>query len=266
MKHLTTKELVMNYFILFFALIITASLAQDFSGTFRDGVGDLHSFELQTNGSLLGQLTVDDLVVEVPFEIENGQAYGILELEDATLGFILTPLNERQLGIQVVPFDANAQPLAEQSVHYTLTRETTLGNQAAQNPLTQSSAAPLQLGGLELFFDGGNSESNSSSDAHLTSLREESYIFCSDDSYAYSMEDTTMFSSGGFSDFGGDFSSESSDTHQGFYQVVADVSGQLYLQLQTTDGRTFSYPLSQTSFGIVIDGAAFSISQSSQCR
>jgi hypothetical protein len=263
-----SKEPTMKHFILLF--IFTSAFAQDFTGVYHDDVGDLHSFELQPNGILLGELTMDDLIFEVPFKIENSQAYGILQFEDATIGFILTPLDESQLDIQVVPFDAKAQPLAEQSVHYTLTRTE---NQTAQNPLTvrenplsQSSSASLNLGGLELYADGSSSESNSASDAHLSGLKEESYLFCSDGSYAYSMSDTLMFSSGGLGDFGGDFSSESTDAHQGFYQVVADALGQLFLQLQATDGRTFAYPISQTAFGVAIDSTEFSASQSSQCQ
>jgi hypothetical protein len=263
---ISSKELTVKHILLLFVFLTTLVFAQDFTGTFRDDDGDRHVFELRADGTLLGQLTVDDSVVTLPFEVENGQAFGVLELSGAMIGFIMTPLTVSQLEVQVVPFDANAQPLADQIVYYTFTRVT----EVAQNPLsvkpstTQNS--PLSLGGLELYADGSSSSSNSSGDAHLTGAREESYVFCSDGSYGYYMEDTTMFSTGGLGDFGGDFSSESSDAHQGLYQVGADASGQLYLQLQASDGRTFNYPIMQTASGIMIDSAEFSVIQSSQCQ
>lgn len=257
----------MKHFLLFLIFVATAAFAQEFTGTFRDDEGDLHTFELLADGTLLGRLVIDDAVFDVPFEVENNQAFGVLELDGTLVGFVMTPLSATQLEVQVVPFDANAQPLVEQSIHYTFTRETA----TAQNPLsakpgtTQQLSVGLSLGGLELHFDGGSSESNSNADAHLSSLREESYIFCSDGSYAYSTNDTTMFSTGGLGDFG-DFSSESSDAHEGWYEVVADTSGGLVLVLQASDGRSFNYPLEQSASSITIEGAEFSVTQSSQCQ
>lgn len=143
-----------------------------------------------------------------------------------------------------------------------------LDNTMASLELSQpASQNVLNLGGLELVADGSSSSSNSSGDAHLTGIREESYVFCSDGAYGYFMEDTTMFStsdlpSGDFSDF----SSEERDQHQGGYEVIAGVMGEPYLLLQANDGRTFLHTLNQSAEGLLINGSSFNITQSSQCQ
>ncbi len=409
-----------------------------FTGTYRDQDNDLHSFEMQVDGTLLGKMTVGDTVFEVPFELEAGQAYGFLQLEDDTvLGIVLTTKSAEALTVQVVPMDTNNQPILEELQTYTFTQEgilstTTLGAKP-QNPLTAhptanplaitspgssgvaiaanqsyntgttlvSSAAgfslmvpagniatyttteigqaglvvgdqqssgfivlglskadilalaqaslssfgdlqltpigtpqqttdmfratfqteangnalaihlaarqgptgnavvlmgfallgqdaglsqaidstlaslvftqvapqtALNLGGLELNADDGSSTSNTSGDAHLTGIKEEFYVFCSDGSYAYSMEDTTMFSTGGLSGDFSDFSSEESDQHQGRYEISVGILGEPYLFLQADDGRTFFHPVSQSADSLVISNSSFSIRQNSQCQ
>jgi hypothetical protein len=126
---------------------------------------------------------------------------------------------------------------------------------------------PFSLGGLELYADGGSSTSNSSGDAHLTGVREESYVFCSDGSYGYFMQDTTMFSSsdlpsGDFSDF----SSEETDQHQGRYAVISGITAEPYLLLQASDGRIFLHTMSQIASSVMVNGSSFSVTQTVQCQ
>jgi hypothetical protein len=143
-----------------------------------------------------------------------------------------------------------------------------LDSTMASLEFTQPASQPaLSLGGLELYADDSSSSSNSSGDAHLTGIREESYVFCSDGSYGYYMEDTTMFSSsdlpsGEFSDF----SSEERDQHQGRYEVIAGIMGEPYLLLQASDGQAFLHLVGQSVEGLVINGSSFNITQSSQCQ
>ena len=75
--------------------LVTLSLAQnvsDFAGTFRDQDGDVHTFEVLPDGSLLGHLTVGTGITEVPFSLENGLVYGGLQMED---GSVFTQLSSR---------------------------------------------------------------------------------------------------------------------------------------------------------------------------
>jgi hypothetical protein len=142
--------------------------------------------------------------------------------------------------------------------------DSTLASLRLSQPDSQNS---LNLGGLELNADGGNSTSNSSGDAHLTGVREEGYVFCSDGFYGYYMEDTTMFSSsdlpsGDFSDF----SSEERDQQQGRYEIIAGIMGEPYLLLQASDGRIFLHTISQSAEGLVVNGSSFSVSQTLQCQ
>jgi hypothetical protein len=142
--------------------------------------------------------------------------------------------------------------------------DSTVASLTFSQPISQTA---VNLGGLELTANGGSSTSNSSSDAHLTSIKKESYLFCSDGSYGYTMEDTTMFSSsslpsGNFNDF----SSEERDQHQGRYEVVAGILGEPHLLLQTGDGRIFLHTLSQTANELMINGAGFSVAVSEQCQ
>jgi hypothetical protein len=273
MKLFNTKETTMKYFFALLTLLLTTVFAQDFTGTFRDDGGDVHVFEQQSDGTILGNITLENGVTPIIFGIEDGQAVGILELAGGPIAFVLTPYSATQLEIAVVPFDANNQPIEAQVATFILTRTEaqvaqnplTVQTNAPHNPLSQASSPSLNLGGLELYADGGNSTSNSSSDAHLTSLKTESYLFCSDGTYAYTLEDTTMFSTAGLSGDFSDFSSETSDGHQGWFQVVNGAAGQVVLQLQATDGRIFEYPIAQTSFGIAVGASEFSVSQSSLC-
>lgn len=142
--------------------------------------------------------------------------------------------------------------------------DNTLASLVLGQPVPQNVSS---LGGLELNTNGGSSSSNSSGDAHLTGIKEESYVFCSDGSYGYYMEDTTMFSTSGLpsGDFA-DFSSEESDQHQGRYEVVAGILGEPYLLLQASDGRIFLHTLGQSAEGLVVSGSSFSVSQSMQCQ
>ncbi len=141
-----------------------------------------------------------------------------------------------------------------------------LNNTMASLEFSQPSQTTLSLGGLELNADDGSSTSNSSNDAHLSGIKKESYVFCSDGSYSYFMEDTTMFSShlpnGDFSDF----SSEESDQHQGRYELVSGIMGEPYLLLQASDGRVFLHILNQTANKLELSGSSFSVAQSSQCH
>jgi hypothetical protein len=447
----------MKIFAFVFVLLITTIFAQDFSGTYRDDAGDRHSFEMQPDGTLLGRLTIDDAVVEVPFELDNGQAIGVANLGGNFIGFIITSINANQLSVQVVPIGADNQPIMEQVVSYTFTRDTTtaqvpsnqnansqpstqipLGSKpgAPQNPLTTQATNPLatpasptptslngiaieanqlynagttlvssaagfsltvpvgnmatytmtetgqaalvvgdqqrggfivlglskadsfvlaqssltsfgelqltpvgtpqqttdmfratfqadahgtplaihlaakqgaagnavvmmgfalvgqdaglsqaldsalnsltfsqpapqtalSLGGLELNANDGSSISNSSGDAHLSGIKEEFYIFCSDGSYAYSMADTTLFSTGGLSGDFGDFSSEETDQHNGRYALVSGILAEPYLFLAASDGRSFLYPVSQSAQRLMIGTSSFGVVQSSQCQ
>jgi hypothetical protein len=142
--------------------------------------------------------------------------------------------------------------------------DSTLASLVFNQPVPQNA---VNLGGLELTFDGGNSTSNSSGDAHLTGVREESYVFCSDGSYGYYMEDTTMFSSSDLprGDFT-DFSSEESDQHQGQYKVMSGIMGEPYLLLQANDGRIFLHTMSQDVEGLLMNGSSFSVTGSTQCQ
>jgi hypothetical protein len=431
-----SKELLMKIFAFIFALFITSVLAQDFSGTYRDDDGDVHIFEMQPDGTLLGKLTIDGSIIEVPFEIDNAQAIGVVDLGGSTIGIVVSSANTNQLSVQVVPIDENDQPIIDQVVSYTFTRDTTSAQvptvqPSAQNPLTinplttspltaslngvaieanqiynagttlVSSAAgfsltvpvgniatytttetgqaglvvgdqqsggfivlglsradiialaqssltsfgdlqltpvgtpqqtadmlratfqadadgtplaihvaakqgiagnavvmmgfalvgqdagfsqaldsafnslvftqpapmtALSLGGVELNADGGSSTSNSSGDAHLSGIKEEFYIFCSDGSYAYSMEDTTMFSTSGLGGDFSDFSNEETDQHDGRYALVSGILAEPYVLLAASDGRSFLYPVAQDAQGLVMGSSSFSITQSSQCQ
>jgi hypothetical protein len=142
--------------------------------------------------------------------------------------------------------------------------ESTFTSLALSQPSLQTA---LSLGGLELYADGSRSTSNSSGEAHLTGVREESYVFCSDGFYGYFMEDTTMFSSSGLpsGDFT-DFSSEERDQHQGRYELMSGSMGEPYLLLQASDGRTFLHTVSQSATGLLISGSSFSVAASTQCH
>ncbi len=403
--------------------LVTLSLAQnvsDFAGTFRDQDGDIHTFEVLPDGSLLGHLTVGTGITEVPFTLENDLVYGGLQMDDGSVYAVILRPEGANLNVQLVPISADNVPLIEQAQNYIFVRENLL-TESAENPLTQSNPlttlegtpietnqsypagtqlisqsagfslivpdghvatytvtetgqaglvvsdqqnngfivlgfskanlidlaesslsnfgdieltpmgtpqqtsdmfratfqgiandtplavhlaakqgpignsvimigfaalgqdaalsqaldntlnslafsqpinASLSLGGLELFADDGSSSSNSSSDAHLTGIKNESYVFCSDSSYGYSMEDTTLFSGGDF----GDFSSEDSDQHQGSYEVSSGILGETYLHLKASDGRSFIHPVFQDVNGLMVGGSSFSINQSTQCQ
>jgi hypothetical protein len=137
--------------------------------------------------------------------------------------------------------------------------DSTLASLTLSQPDSQNS---LNLGGLELYADGSSSTSNSSGDAHLTGSKEESYVFCSDGSYGYFMEDTMIFSGGDFADF----SSEESDQHQGRYEVVSGIMGEPYLLLQASDGRIFLHTISQSAEGLVVNDSSFSVTQTVRCQ
>jgi hypothetical protein len=142
-----------------------------------------------------------------------------------------------------------------------------LDNTLASLTLSQSVSQNLNLGGLELSAEGGNSSSNSSGDAHLTGIKEESYVFCSSGSYGYYMENTTIFSSSDLpsGDFT-DFSSEEGDQHQGRYQVMSGILGEPYLLLEAGDGRIFLHTLAQSAEGLVVNGSSFSVIGSTRCQ
>jgi hypothetical protein len=142
--------------------------------------------------------------------------------------------------------------------------DNTLASLEFSQPVLQN---VLSLGGLELNADGSSSSSNSSGDAHLTGVREEAYVFCSDGSYGYFMEDTTMFSSSNLpsGDFS-DFSSEERDQHQGRYEVMSGIMGEPYLLLQASDGQVFLHTIGQNLEGLVVNGSSFSVARSSQCQ
>jgi hypothetical protein len=141
--------------------------------------------------------------------------------------------------------------------------DTTIASLTFNQPVSQN---VLSLGGLELNADDGSSTSNSSNDAVLSGIKKEAYIFCSDGSYAYSMEDTTMFSSSGLNGDFSDFSSEETDQHQGQYALVLGMLAEPYLMLVASDGRSFLYPVGQDAGGLVIGNSSFSVLQSSQCQ
>jgi hypothetical protein len=142
----------------------------------------------------------------------------------------------------------------------------TLDSTLASLSFGQPTAINVSLGGLDLSSDGGSSESNSSSDAHLTSIKKENYTFCSDGSYGYSTEDVTMFSSTLPSGDFGDLSSEESDQHQGRWVAGVDMLGQPILFLQASDGRMFMYPYSEMRGVPSINGTSFAVAASVQCQ
>lgn len=141
--------------------------------------------------------------------------------------------------------------------------DSTLASLTLQQPAVQNE---LNLGGLELNANDGSSTSNSSGDAHLSGIKEEFYIFCSDGSYAYSMEDTTMFSTSGLGGDFSDFSSEETDQHDGRYAVVSGILAEPYVLLAANDGRSFLYPVAQDAQGLVMGSSSFSATQSTQCQ
>ena len=118
------------------------------------------------------------------------------------------------------------------------------------------------LAGKSLNYTGNDSSYSSGGAGNYGSSASgtnESFIFCSDGSYAYEYSSKMIISTGA-----GSVSDSDSDAHQGKWDVGFGLIANPLLVLRASDGRFFSYNLEKTATGILLDKGAYSVSSSNQ--
>ncbi|MEZ4696550.1 MAG: hypothetical protein R2832_09050 [Rhodothermales bacterium] len=76
--------------------------------------------------------------------------------------------------------------------------------------------------------------------------------FCDAETYAFSSESESYFSIDGASS-----SSVSSDAHRGRWWLVADLAGQAFLILESTEGEGYRWPVSEGETGLIVNGRTY---------
>ncbi len=119
------------------------------------------------------------------------------------------------------------------------------------------------LAGKHLDYTGNDSNfSSGGAGGYGSSASEtkESYVFCSDGSYAYEYSSQMIFSTEA-----GSISDSDSNAHQGNWDIIFGLMTDPILVLRTSNGQFFSYNLGQTGNGIRLDAGIYSVSASQLC-
>jgi len=144
--------------------------------------------------------------------------------------------------------------------------------QKVQNTI-QSIAATLQwkqptaqnqrhrLAGKSLYRSSGSSDGSSGPGGFTASTSHKTQIdFCSNGQYGYQSVTESYVSTSGAS-----MPHKSSSGHQGLWWLVADLGGSFYLYLESNQNKYYMWQVSETNNGANVDGANYSVSQSSLC-
>ena len=119
------------------------------------------------------------------------------------------------------------------------------------------------LAGKQLNYTGNDSNfSSGGAGGHGSSASEtkESYVFCSDSSYAYEYSSQMIFSTEA-----GSISDSDSNAHQGNWDIIFGLMADPILVLRTGDGQFFSHNLGQTANGVLLDAGVYSVLPSQIC-
>ncbi len=130
----------MKRLIVFLAVLqVLWAAAQDFSGRFVGGDGDVLIIKQDVAGNLGGEVVSDGISLSLQGEVDAGVGYGLLLLpNEMMLGFLLIQQGADKLTLQIMPFDAQGQPRPSEAESYDFVRES-----ADVNPLTPTPANPL---------------------------------------------------------------------------------------------------------------------------
>jgi len=120
-----------------------------------------------------------------------------------------------------------------------------------------------KLVGKALYRSGGSSDGRSGPGGFTGYSNTKTQIdFCSNGQYGYQSVSESSISVGGAY---GSHSASNKSAHQGRWWFITNLGGEYYLYLESNQGKYYLWPIYETNNGANIDGANYSVSQSSLC-